>query len=734
MAIELTENAIFASQATGKTPVIILKFNELDTLFGPVTIKKYIRIGDPDLEIGDDWVIGGFNDVEDQKPYVQLSFSTSVIRQQIEPDRSSGASISSMKVRLVDYRQELTQLITPGNTFTDALGQRVTVYFGFQETAWPEDYIVVFRGVLEGIDAGPGWVEFGLNHPDELKRTTLFDKFETKLDGAINNSTTTITLEDTSGLIVPADALRSFIKIDNEFIEFTGYVGPTLAGVVRGALFATDQRAVAASHSDETAAEPFYILEDGTIDLALKLMLSQGPASYGSAVEIESFSGNEILFLNQALIRDSNVSVGDLITTTGATNPANNITAQEIQFITETDDGTVVEVLGAAFTAELVSPAIASFASQYNVLPVGAGMLPIDVDIAKHVDAKETFLAGYQTRHYVSEPMKLKAFIEEELYNPIGAFTLPRAGKASMGLHIPPLPGRQLVFLDWTNITNPSGLVVSRSTNQNFQNAIVYKIDRDLYEEKFRKGVITTNVQSISEIGKRRDYTVESNGLRTNLNGTTIASSISGRRLERYNRGSEFVEKIKLTLKDGMRLEPGDIVIFDPTGLSLVNTIDGTRERPAQFWEVTNRDFNLKGEVTVDIVQTNYQSTNRYGQISPASYIASGNASQVVIQSSFQSRLGSAEYRKWEDFVGAQVRVRNSTFTVDGLTTIQEINANVITFGTPLSFTPLAGYLMEFADYDDQTNLMSETVKLVYGFVTDADNPFADGGEPYRII
>lgn len=733
MAVELTPKALLASEATGKTPVIVLKFDGLDTLFGPVVISKYIRIGDPELYIGDDWVIGGTRAVLDQAPYVELTYSTTTIRQQIEPDRESGSSISSMKIRLIDYRQEITALITPGNIFTEPLGLRATVYFGFQDTGFPDDYVTIFKGVTEGIDTGAGWVEFSINHPDELKRITLFDKFETNLNGAINSSTTTILLNDASGLILPADDLRSFVQIDDEFVEFTGVSGNNLTGVTRGALLSYNPKALATAHDDDATIEPFYILEGNTVELALKMMLSQGPTNYVDSLEIESFQGDQILFQNQRLVDDYNVTGGDFITVTGS-GSGNNLSDVAILTAFQTDDGTIIEIDGASFTTELGSSALAAFKSKYNVLPVGAGMLPIDVDIARHEDIESTFLAGYQTRHYITPDIKFKDFLEQELYNPVGMFSLPRQGKASAGLHVPPLPGNDLTILNQDNIKSPSQLVISRSMNRNFQNAIVYKIDKDLYEDKFRKGIITTNIQSIDDIGKRRDYAVDSNGLRSDLQGETIATSISNRRLERYKRGSEYLKTVKLTLKDGMKLEPGDVIVLDPAGLSLSNTLAGNRDRPAQFWEVVNREFNLKGEVKVDLVQTNYDSTNRYCQISPASYIETGTSTQVVISSSFQSVLGSQEYRKWDSFVGSQITVRNLNFTVSGNTTIQSIDDNVVTFGTALAFTPLAGYLMTFSSYDAQDNVYSDKVKLIYGFATDGENLFADGGEPYRII
>jgi hypothetical protein len=54
----------------------------------------------------------------------------------------------------------------------------------------------------------------------------------------------------------------------------------------------------------------------------------------------------------------------------------------------------------------------------------------------------------------------------------------------------------------------------------------------------------------------------------------------------------------------------------------------------------------------------------------------------------------------------------------------------VITVSPALSFTPATDYIMEFGDYDSQPDL----VKLIYTFMSDGTNNFADGASPYLMI
>ena len=70
MALETTETLRQGIKLGEVDPTMILKIDGVDQLFSNIAIKKYIRIGDPDLYIGNDWVVGGYNLVSNNSPYI----------------------------------------------------------------------------------------------------------------------------------------------------------------------------------------------------------------------------------------------------------------------------------------------------------------------------------------------------------------------------------------------------------------------------------------------------------------------------------------------------------------------------------------------------------------------------------------------------------------------------------------------------------------------------------------
>jgi hypothetical protein len=735
MAFELTFDASLAVDKTSIEPTYVFCIEGLDFCYTAVEIQKYIRWGDEDLFFGDDWVYGGVNALEGQKTYVSLENSTRKITQQIQPDKGSVSSVSSITVRVIDKNNEVSEVISRNIILNDILGKRADLWVGFRGTAFKDDYIKIFSGLISDVVSGPGFIEFTVNHPDEKKRSRLFEKYETVLVSAIDNVTTTITLEDASGFILPSDSLRSFVKIEDEFIEYTGISGNQLTGVTRGALVSIDPRAAAASHAIDTNVESFYILEDRAIDLALKLMLSKS-GFFAEDVPILSFVLNEnsnqtpnsVYFKDIRLNRDYGLVPGDKITITGATNGSNNVTDVEISQIVSLEEGDYA-ILDATLIFEDETSAVAKFQSKYDVLTEGLGMDPRDVDVKQHEFIRDTFVSSYDLRFYLKDTIDdAKEFIEQEIYVPFSGYSLPRGTRSSLGLHIAPFPFDQIRTLSKKNIKNASSLRLRRSFAKNFYNAIVFRFDEDLYDDKFLRGVVTFDAQSREETGRRKDFVITSKGLRTDLQGASNATVAASRLLDRYRRGAEFFEQVEVFFSEGIRIEPGDAIIFDPEGLNITDTATGNRVKPAKFFEVTNKSLDLSGRVTLFLTDTSFDGSERYGLFSPASFIRSGTTTSVTIDPSFSRPFGDNEWRKWAEFVGADVQIRSLDFSEVADSKISSISGNTITLSPALPFTPQNGYVMEFSDYDKQTN---EQVKLLYTFNSDDDNPFDDGRDPY---
>jgi hypothetical protein len=738
MALPLTQRTREKLEEGDIQPRYVFCIDGIVDCFTAVLVKKTPRFDDG-LFFDEDVIFDDLVIIEEQKPFISFDGTTKSIKQQLKPDQGSVSSISSITVRLIDKDQFVSKIISPGVKLTDILGQDAELYILFEDTAFPEDAVKILRGPVVDIVSGAGWIELTVNAPNEKARQRLFESLETKLDGAIDNVTTTIVLDRTDDLIIPADTVRSFVRIGNEFIEYTGVSGNTLTGVTRGALSGIDARAGAAAHDDDSEARSFYILEDGAIEMALKMMLSDGANDdFVSGVEISNIGttdegtvANSLYIQGVNIAREYGIVPGDFVTVTGAANGGNNVSGEEIIQIVETADGSYI-VVDSPLVLEADTAATMSFKSQYAVWPEGLGMTPREVDVAEHEFILETFLATFNYRFYISDTIEeAKTFIERQIYTPAAMYSLPRGTRSSVGLHVAPFPFADIQVIDETNVKNPDKIKLRRAFKKNFYNNIVYKFDKNLIDDQFDAGTINVNAQSIEELGRRKDFTIEAEGMRSDLQAVSLAATAGGRLLDRYNRGAEYIENLELFFGDGLSLEPGDSVIFDAESLQITNTLDGTRVKPQKYFEVQNKSIDLNGRATVNITDTSFDGSNRYALFSPASLVKSGSVNSILIKPSYSQPFGQNEWRKWQDFLLAKIQIRNADYTNVAVTGIASISGNTITFTDPLPFTPQEDYVMEFAPYDQQT---SERVKLIYTHNSDGENDFGDGQAPYRYL
>lgn len=745
MAFEITERARLAAEKIVKEPNVVLCIDGIDTCYGSSVIIELIRIGDPNLFIDGSWVIGGFREIEDQLTALSLSGSTTSIKQQLDLDKGRGSSIPSMEIGLVDLDGEISSTISPGVVVEDVLGRKAKVKLGFGvNTSFPEDFITIHRGIIDDIQAQQGIIKLNIAHPDQKKRQQIFSTIEHALDGAINSSQTTITLDSTSEIferVLGPDgaydpAFESCVRIDDEIIKFTSISGFQLTGCTRGYL-----GTLATSHNDETSVKTFYILEENALDLALKLMLSgwQGPfvedydVTHFNIIGDASVVSNSIFFSGVDLLDEFGLVIGDYITTTGASNGANNVTLKQIDDIIIDDFGTYLVIADVSFVNESDSAAVIDFRSQYDTLPSGCMMSGDEVDIEEHLKLRRRFLSSFEMRFYIKDSIEnAKEFIELELYKPAGAYSLPRKARASLGFFTGPIPGSNMIVLDKDNIINPQSLNTRRSTNKNFQNTIVYKYEDAVLEDKFLRGVITRSGTSPDRIPVgTKALVVESKGLREDLLGTNNAQIISNRKLRRFEFGAEYINGIDVLFGDSFNLEIGDIVIIDGEDLNLLNSEDGTRIKPQQMYEVANKELNIiNGKIRVDVVDTGFDGSKRYGLISPSSRIKTGiSMTKFVIEQYFRSDFGGSEYRKWSRYPNCRVKVRSADFTTHfAQSFIQSINGNEITLGTSLGFIPDPGDIMELSDYDFAG--VTEQIKLTYSHMT----PLTGGDDDYVML
>lgn len=736
MAFELTETARLAALKRSITPNIVVEIDGLSSPIGSVAIDTAEVFGEPGLVFGGGAVFGGVTTIEDQQTLINLNGSSTSIQQQLNPDKGAGSSVSSMTISFVDLNGYMTNLISPGLVLDDLLGRKATVWLGFDDTSYKEDYIIIHRGIISQIDSTAGLVNFDISHPDQKKRQDLFTKVSTELDGGINNSVTTITLAATANMFQKVlgpdsaydSSFYSYVKIDDEIIQYDTISGNNIVGCTRGAL-----GTVAASHDDEATVDTFYRLKGNVMDLALKLMLSGVQGNYVTGLDIEDFQATDTLFISgENLAKTWGINIGDYITTIGASNGANNVSAKQVSAITIVDGGVEITLSGVTFVSETGTSATFSVRSQYDTLPDGVAFGADEVDVYEHLRIQRLFLSSVIMDYYLKDTIVAKDFIEDQIYNPVAAYSIPRKGQASLGYTSGPLPAADIKTLSSDNIYKPSSIVLKRGLAKNFYNSIVYKYDMQADEDKFISGTITIDATSLVRIPVgNRVYTVEADGLRTENSGAELAERFSNKRLGRYKFAAEYIEQVNVLYGTSFNMEIGDLVYLDNTSLFISNTQTGVRGGGTSFYEIVNKTFDIKtGSVKLSLVNTNYSVPTRGALMSPYSIVSSGTSSTVfTIQQTGNSVFGSNEGAKWSRYTLPAVKVVSTNYTTrNDNSIISSVVGNVITLASALSFTPQAGDLLIFDEYNNST----ASQHLVYGWMSDTD--FDDASMQYKMF
>jgi hypothetical protein len=742
------------------SPNIILEIDGISTVFGSLVIEEVIRIGDTGLAIGEPipgesstWVIGGLTSISDQSDVVNFGSGTSnKIKTSLNPDKGYAESITSMQIAVLDQNEEMTQIISPGEVVEDILGRRCRVWYGFNNTAYKDDYLIIFRGVIDSVEAAPGLITFSIAHPDTKKKSTVFQKASNQLNGAINNAVTTITVDDTSDFFTRVtgpdgsyDSMAKFyIKIDDEIIQYTGLTGTTFTGCTRGALNTS-----AASHSDNANVESIVRLDGDAITLALKLMFSGAQGAYKENIAVTNFVrisssetvSNSIFFQEYDVELETGIAVGDYITTSGATNGSNNVSLKEITAIETTELGSYIVVDGVTFVEEEDSAAVMSIRSKYDVWPDGLRMSGEDVDVVGHLKVYNRFLSAFEYDFVLPDGIdNAKEFLSEQIYNPAAAFALPKGTKAGAGYHLGPIPGDRIFTVDDTNVLNPGALKITRSTFKNFANTIAYRFQKDVLDDKFYKGIAGISQTSRDRIPVgNKSMVVESHGLRAwsidnplvAETGETLATTAINRKLKKFKFGAEYINGIQLRLSAGIEIEVDDIILLDMPSLQIVDIQNASRNGESRLFQVVNWSLDLlKGIVTIDVMDPNFDKDNRFGLIGPASQIKSATSTtQFLIEAAYYDGVyGSAEYKKWENYIGSGIRVHNTTDTSTSTSILTGVSGNAITVSPALSFTPSAGMIMSLGNY----NASNDDIHALYAFM--ADDAFDDGSVVYRQI
>jgi hypothetical protein len=730
MALELTENARELSQQTNIQQQIIIVFEPFPFIFSTLGVTKFARYGDEIVYNQPNLVYGGVIPEPDSRAFISLDGTTNSIKQQIEIDRGGSSSITSFKVRLVDKDGLIVDLFTPNNQYVDdPLGITARVFLNFVGGAHPEDSALFLIGQVVEIDHGAGYADITISSPQAKKRAKAFTKSTTELTGNINSTDTVIPVENTINFLSPQDAIRTYIKINDEIIEVGNRTASSFDVITRGAL-----NTIADNHDNEDPVESFYRLEGQNLELALKLMLSKsGNEPVFTNIKALAFQvldslntvPNAILLESENIQGDYGVVIGDLITVTGATNAQNNITDALIIGFGKIPNQQEYIIVNQNLVDEIGSSAIISINSKYNVLPDGLGMSPLEVDVERHEFLASLFPDDVvDMDFFIDDTITGTSFIDEELYFPAGFYSVPRAGnKASCNITIPPLAVNQVPTLSAANIGGADRIKIKRTTNKYFFNSIVYRFEKDSLDSNFLATNVNISATSIGKINvENKPLTIESNGLRRGSETNLFINRKAIRLLDAYQLSAETIQ-IDVLYKVGFVIEVADTVIFDGSDLKIVDSRLGSRDFENRVMLVLNKSIDLKkGRITLTLIDTGLSSVGRFGVIGPSSTIDAGSTDTILrLKQGLQIPLGFDESFKWTDYIGENVLVRTRDYSFT-----EETELLGIDFGSPntiivsaLTSPPPEDYIVEIINYPDSPNATEAAKwKNVHVFLT----------------
>lgn len=749
-----TNFANFNTQQT-KNVVIVIKIEGVPGVISSSPLFTRIRYGDPDIFYGDPGLVyGGLRPLLESnggevRSLIQLDGSSLTLSQKIEPEQGR-ASVSQLSFSLLDLNGYITELFSPGFIVDDILNKGVTVFLGYKEISYPEDYYQIFRGRISQIQGGAGFGIIQLSDPNVVRRQNVFYTATTKTVGALTAIATTVNVISNGdfhkSILGPDgsydDAIRTYIKIEDEFIEYgpsfyvpTGTFGTnTWTNVVRGARGTT-----AAAHDPDSDVTAYIQIEDHAIDMALKLMLSGWNGDWITDQPLQNIvstldpvlldqSGAYILPPTIDAVRDYNMVAGDYITIVGDSNPVNNGTFFIISFgdLSGTDNN-IIYTNNFAAVPTLGTAATFSIRSKYDTYPetCGVKLEPLDVDIARHIELKNTFLQiNTDLRFLLSEQVTCKTFIESQIYLPTSCYSLTRQGRLSIGLTKPPIADTTLRFLSEDNVLNAQDLRPMRGVNmRKFFNEIVWQYDKDdagnyTQTERF------LNTDSLSIIKISSQLPIKADGVRTDLNFDAVINRRSLFLLSRYKYGAVMFSP-KVNYEVGVAIEAGDVVAVDDNGgLQIANWTTGERDLGTQLFEVIERNLDLKsGNVQLTLLAgVGAQVTDRFGTISPSSKLDTGSTTTVlVIKDSYGAIFPLDESKKWEDYLGLPIQVHSGDWTVVYDTVLISIDPNnkyKLIVSPPLGAAPPADYIIDIANYPTSVDpYVNATYKAIHTFL-----------------
>lgn len=731
MAIGITSRLSSLKNQIAKTPQLILEIEGVDSVFSSTIALDLARWDNLNITWDDGKTFwDGTTQLEGNEPLIDLKGSKRTLSQQIRPDKSSTQSVPTFNIRIVDKNNTVAQQLSFAN-IEEQLGKKCNVYITLDGGIHPTDSIPILFGFLDEFSFKAGSVLLSVSHASNLQRQGIYTQATTELTSAVDATQTTIPVLSSTGFINASDAQKSFLQIEDEIMQVVSS-SPSSFTVTRGSLGTT-----AVAHDNSTEVLSYYTLTGKPIDLALKLMMSDGEQTFKdigySLDSIEYVSPVETI--DNALIIDS-VDVENLtglisldtIRITGSTSNDGDYTVLTFGSL---DDGRSYIQTIEDLSTEVTTAGSITYLSQYNVLNEGLGLDSREVDVAGMKEIATNFNTEFF--EYNDLPIKTgvesaKDFIEKQLFFPQNVYSIPRKARISCKYTIPPLSIDITPTLNTSNVINIENLDVKRSIHKYYYNAIQYKYNKGYVEDKFFRTATFLSGESSRIKTGNSILTIPSDGIRESVEIGSQLQKLSNRLLGRYQLASLEVKGIDILFKDSLNLEVGDIIPFGGETTQLPDPQTGQRNLEVALYEIINKSLNIEsGKVKLDIIQTGFSIEGVRAVVAPSSTIDSrSTTTEIIVTKDIDTIQFPIERLKYEAYLGSKVRIRSRDYSYDETSTIVGFsgsNDNGIAISPALPSAPPANSVFELDIYGNQPiNEAGDLVKIKYSHFMERKN------------
>ncbi len=314
----LLQNASPAKQLN-----VVVEVEGYAKTFSTVATYKAFRYGEAGYVYGGGQVYGGL--IPDGNSYPYLSINSSlIISQKVEPEQGR-ASSSVFTLEFLDKDGFMSNFITPNQQLDEILGGKlVKIRMGYQNTSYPEDYFVIFRGYVSMTTTMPTKVMLQLTDANVKRRAQIFFTGKTKIkklstlfhSANLNDVTDTFTI--TNHLLQNGNVIRFYtdsglpagITADTDY-----YVVNVTSTTFQ--ISATFQGAVLNFVGAGSGTMQFVLQNIGPIATVIPLYKVDGiiapvlgpDGTYDPTFTGYIFSNNEIMSYTQSAINSTNLTV-----------------------------------------------------------------------------------------------------------------------------------------------------------------------------------------------------------------------------------------------------------------------------------------------------------------------------------------------------------------------------------------------------------------------------------------